>query len=147
MRRCVLFFAATGAVLLAAACESSPEEAAPIVTGGGRAPAEAAAERDCFAVNAVTGFRIVDEDTVLLNVGASTSYEVDAGGATCTSLRFANQIALDTGGAPSSFVCTGDGPQTASIRTDQGDECLIEAVRRAPEPAPDGAGTAAPAGG
>jgi hypothetical protein len=73
---------------------------------------------------------------VRLNVGMNDAYEVDAGGATCTNLGFANQIALDTGAGGSSFVCVGDGPQTASIRTDQGDVCLISAVRRAPEPTP-----------
>ncbi len=134
MKRCVLSLAALGTALTAASCASDPEDAAPI-TSGRSVAAEVEVERDCFNTGSISGFRIVDADTVQLNIGASTSYEVDAGGATCTNLEFANQIALDAGG-PSSFLCVGDGPQTASIRTDQGDECLIGAVRRVPPPAP-----------
>jgi hypothetical protein len=144
MRRSVLALAALGTAVMAASCESAPEEAAPIVTGGGAAAA-AEAQRDCFSARAVTGFRILDSDTVLLNVGPSTSYEVDAGGAACTNLGFANQIALQADPG-SGFLCVGDGPTTASIRTDQGDDCQISAIRRAPPPAPATTAAPAPAG-
>jgi hypothetical protein len=136
---------AVAAALALAACSSSPEERpAPIENasdrggrGGSReaAPSTQAAERDCFSVRAVTGFTVVDDETVRIEVGASRAYEIDAGGATCRNLRYANAIALESEPA-SSFLCTGSAATSATIRTDQGDECLIEAVRALAPPAP-----------
>jgi hypothetical protein len=98
------------------------------------ADAEAANdERDCFNVRSVSGFSTVDDDTVRIDVGPSRAYELDAGGATCVNLRWANQIALQAD-PTSSFLCVGDQLTTAKIHTDQGDECLIEGVRRADAP-------------
>jgi hypothetical protein len=138
------------AALALAACSSSPEERpAPIEDASNRnasrraAPAaEAAAERDCFSVRSVSGFTTVDDDTLRIDVGPGRSYELDARGATCRSLRFANAIALEpeTG---STFVCAGQTAAAARIRTDQGDECLVDAVRRLPEPTPAPATVAA----
>ncbi len=145
MTRIVAF---TAAALAAAACASNEPEAPPASASAARAaPAAqtAAEERDCFNVRSVSGFSTVDEDTVRVDVGPSRSYELDARGATCVNLRWANQIALESDPA-SSFLCVGDRLSTAKIHTDQGDECLIEDIRRAAEePAPllDGEETAA----
>jgi hypothetical protein len=150
IRLCLL--AATALAL--AACSSSPEERpAPIENasnrGGARgaapttgAGAAATADRDCFSVRSVTGFVTVDDDTLRLDVGPSRSYELDARGATCRNLRFANAISLEPEAA-GTFVCTGDAVAAATIRTDQGEECLIDAVRRLPEPVAAPASTGA----
>lgn len=137
MRR-TAFLAA--AALALAACASSDEQAAPVETRAApqAAPAPAPAEtaaidtRDCFNIRAISGFSHVDDDTLRINVGASRAYEIDTSGATCRNLRFANQISLEADPA-SNFLCVGGRAMTARVRTDQGDECFVDAVRRVPD--------------
>lgn len=125
------FFLCAAGLLVIAACSSSPEDAAPIEIGGGDgAEPVATGPRDCFTVQSVSGFTIVDNDTVRIEVG-SDAYELDAIGAMCANLGFANQIALEAGPTAGS-ICLGDGPLTGTIRTDQGDQCQIQDVRRIP---------------
>lgn len=124
MKRSLLFAAALFAF---AACSSDPEDAAPIEVGGGAvAPA---APQDCFSPASVSGFTTVDSDTIRIEVGADATYEIDAGGAQCMNLGFANQIALQPE-ATSSSICVADGALAGRIRTDQGDDCAIQSVRR-----------------
>lgn len=89
--------------------------------------------RDCFNVRSINGFNYVDRDTVRVSVSPRRSYDLDTFGATCFNLRWAKAIAVRS--RPSSFLCVGDGVSVdARIITDQGDSCLVEAIRRAPEP-------------
>jgi hypothetical protein len=129
MKRSVVFAAALFAL---AACASDSEEAAPIELGGAE-PAPVA-PRDCFSPASISGFNTVDSDTIRVDVGASASYEIDARGAQCANLSFANQIAILPGAATTS-ICVGDGPLSGTVRTDQGDQCDIQDVRRVGEPA------------
>ncbi len=124
MKRSLLFAAALFAF---AACSSDPDDAAPIEVGGGAiAPV---APQDCFSPASVNGFTTVDANTIRVEVGANASYEIDAGGAQCMNLSFANQIALQPE-ATSSSICVADGALAGRVLTDQGDDCAIQSVRR-----------------
>lgn len=92
------------------------------------APAETAAERDCFNARSINGFGVIDSDTLRLSVGASRDYEVDVYRAGCFSLRWADQIAVVAEG--SNWICVGDRPAQGRIVTDEGDRCRIREVRR-----------------
>ena len=68
------------------------------------APASAAASgRQCFNAGTVNGFDAIDDDTVLVNVGARNVWKLDIVGV-CPDIDWTNRIALrSTGG--SSWVC------------------------------------------
>ncbi len=91
--------------------------------------------RDCFWVRQINGFNDVDDDTVMLNVGASKSYEVDVSRPGCFNLPWATQIAVTQRG--SGRLCVGDRQLGVSLITDTGDRCRIMAVRAASQDAPD----------
>ena len=67
-------------------------------------PASAAASgRQCFNAGTVNGFDAIDDDTVLVNVGARNVWKLDIVGV-CPDINWTNRIALrSTGG--SSWVC------------------------------------------
>jgi hypothetical protein len=68
------------------------------------APASAATSgRQCFNAGTVNGFDAIDDDTVLVNVGARNVWKLDIVGV-CPDIDWTNRIALrSTGG--SSWVC------------------------------------------
>lgn len=97
------------------------------------------AARDCFNINAVSGFNAVDGDTVRVSAGASRSYELDVRGPGCNSLDWTEDIALES--RPSEWLCAGDGPNLGRIHFNDSAgnmarACFIEEIRRVPENAP-----------
>nr|HRK63222.1 DUF6491 family protein [Terricaulis sp.] len=71
------------------------------------------AARDCFNVNAVSGFDAVDGDTLRVSAGASRRYELDVRGPGCNSLDWTENIALES--RASEWLCAGDGPNLGQI--------------------------------
>jgi hypothetical protein len=135
------------AVLLLAACGSDADQRAPIETPASRAAAARgggaeAAQRDCFDVGAVNGFVVIDADTVRVELSPARAYEIDVQRSACANLRWTNAIALQSEPA-SSFLCVNDGAYAATLHTDQGERCVVDAIRRAPAPPAAGAGDAA----
>lgn len=97
------------------------------------------AARDCFNVNAVSGFDAVDGDTLRVSAGASRRYELDVRGPGCNSLDWTENIALES--RASEWLCVGDGPNLGQIHyTDTAGfmarTCFIEEIRRLPEEPP-----------
>ncbi len=96
------------------------------------------ASRDCFNINAVSGFNAVDGDTARVSAGASREYELDVRGPGCNQLQWTEDIALES--RPSQWICAGAGPGLGQIhfRESAGGQartCFIEEVRRLPPPA------------
>jgi hypothetical protein len=114
-------FVIAAAAALAAACATDAGTA-------GEESADAREGRDCFNTRSISGFTSVDDDTVRLNVGASRVYEVEVRDARCTQLDWASRITVE--GDVSDWICVGDSPSVGRIRTDQGDVCRIDSVRR-----------------
>lgn len=97
-------------------------------------------DRDCFSTASVSGYGSIDRDTGRLDVGPRRRYEVDISGPGCDQIDWTLAIALES--RPSSFICTGDRPGQGRISfRDPGSSwrtsCLIDNVRRLPEPARD----------
>lgn len=117
--------------LLAAVCLASVACAAPTV----QTPQtnSAAASRDCFDVSLVTGYDTVDRDTIRLQAGPSTEYDVDVSGGQCTNVDWTHRLAIES--TPSSWICVGRQPEQGNIRfrdptTNHHVSCYIEDVRR-----------------
>ena len=71
----------------------------------GQAQSAANAGRRCFLPQQVNGFDALDRDTVLVTIGARTTYQLDILG-TCPEINWSNQIGIrSTGGG--SWICEG----------------------------------------
>jgi len=104
--------------------------------GGEQGAAAPDAARDCFNVNAVSGFNAVDGDTVRVSAGASRAYELDVQGPGCNSLDWTENIALEA--RPSEWICAGRGNLGQIHFTESAGgahrSCFISEVRRLPTP-------------
>lgn len=93
----------------------------------------ATGNRDCFNVSTVTGYETVDDDTIRLDAGLSTKYEVDLSGGQCRNVDWTQRLAVES--TPSSFICVGSQPGQGNIHfrdpaTQRRVSCYIEDVRR-----------------
>lgn len=93
--------------------------------------------RDCFNVSMVTGYETVDDDTIRLDAGPSTKYEVDLSGGQCRNVDWTQRLAIES--TPSSFICVGSQAGQGNIHfrdpaTQRRVSCYIEDVRRIPTP-------------
>lgn len=93
--------------------------------------------RDCFNVSMVTGYETVDDDTIRLDAGPSTKYEVDLSGGQCRNVDWTQRLAIES--TPSSFICVGSQPGQGNIHfrdpaTQRRVSCYIDDVRRVQMP-------------
>lgn len=67
--------------------------------------------RDCFYADNVSGWRVIDDDTIAVSVGANRNYALETF-SDADQLRWDMAIKLesDTG-----FICTGDGPTGVEV--------------------------------
>jgi hypothetical protein len=112
------------AVVMAAACAATDQPQTEGSTTG---------NRDCFNVSMVTGYETVDDDTILLDAGPSTKYEVDLSGGQCRNVDWTQRLAIES--TPSSFICVGSQPGQGNIHfrdptTQRRVSCYIDDVRR-----------------
>ncbi len=94
-------------------------------------------ERDCFNVSVVAGYETVDDDTIRLDAGPSTKYEVDLSGGQCRNVDWTQRLAIES--TSSSFICAGSQPGQGNIHfrdpaTQRRVSCYIDDVRRVPSP-------------
>lgn len=111
-----LSFAALAGVLLF--------PAAPVIADDDAAPT-----RDCFRTRSVSGYTVVDNETIRLTLTRSRVYEIEVSRAGCFGLRHSHSIAVSSGRGSGS-ICVGDGPFAGRVVTDDGDRCRILEVRR-----------------
>jgi hypothetical protein len=102
-----------------------------------RSEGSSAGSRDCFSVSMVTGYETVDDDTIRLQAGASTEYEIDLSGGQCRDVDWTQRLAIES--TPSSFICVGSQPGQGNIHfrdptTQRRVSCYIEDVRRSATP-------------
>lgn len=114
------------AVAAACAAVDQPQSEAP-----------ATGNRDCFNVSMVTGYETVDDDTIRLDAGLSSKYEVDLSGGQCRNVDWTQRLAVES--TPSSFICTGSQPGQGNIHfrdpaTQRRVSCYVEDVRRVQTP-------------
>ncbi|HYD72475.1 MAG TPA: DUF6491 family protein [Candidatus Binatia bacterium] len=109
--------------LLLAACATAGEDAAGIT-----------ADRECFRGESVTGFNVVDRNTVEVRVGASRRYLLTTNWPT-TNLDFRERIGLRSS---TGMICTGNGLGVDIIGGDPVQTYPIQSIARAPEPATQG---------
>lgn len=83
-----------GAVLLAAACATAADTAEAPPTG-----------RDCFNIDQINGYGVIDAHTVRVSVGANRDYALTLF-SDARELRFEEQIAVRSN---PSWICTGNG--------------------------------------
>lgn len=87
-------YALLAAGLCLAACATDPVDAS------------AANDRDCFYSSQVSGFNVVDDRTVKIDIGASREYLL-------TTNRSVNDLrrreSLGVRGSPNGLICTGNG--------------------------------------
>ncbi len=94
-----------GRSVAAAACAAALAGACAMDAPAPRAQAAVGGERQCFLASRANGFSAVDRDTVLVEVGARTLYELQLF-ATCPDINWEHRIGIrSTGG--SSWVCSG----------------------------------------
>jgi len=81
--------------------------------------------RDCFFVRNITGFRGLDDDSVIIEVGVNDYYQLDAFG-TCNQLDWAHRMAVisDVGGT----MCAGE-ISPGRIVTEE-ENCRIDEITR-----------------
>jgi hypothetical protein len=84
----------------------------------------------------VTSYETVDDNTIRLDAGPSTKYEVDLSGGLCRNVDWTQRLAIES--TPSSFVCVGSQPGQGNIHfrdptTQRRASCYIDDVRRVPE--------------
>lgn len=119
---------ALAVLTMAAACAAADQHQPSEAGAGGR---------DCFNVSMVTGYETVDGDTIRLDAGPSTKYEVDLSGGQCRNVDWTQRLAIES--MPSSFVCVGSQPGQGNIHfrdpaTQRRVSCYIEDVRRVQTP-------------
>lgn len=116
------------AFVMSAACSAVDEPQSDAVATG---------NRDCFNVSMVTGYETVDEDTIRLQAGPSTQYDVDLSGGQCRNVDWTQRLAVES--TPSSFICVGSQPGQGNIHfrdstTQRRVSCYIENVGRVQTP-------------
>jgi len=109
------------AALLLAACASAGEQSA----GAGR---------ECFRSESVSGFNVVDRNTIEIRVGASRRYLLTTTWPT-TNLDFSQRIGLRSS---TGSICTGSGVGVELIGGDPITSYPIQSIARAPERAAHG---------
>jgi hypothetical protein len=108
--------------LLLAACASAGEQTA------------AAGERDCFRAESVSGFNVIDRNTVQVRVGASRRYLLTTNWPT-TNLDFREHMGIRS---TTGQICTGNGLGVDIIGGDPVQLYPIQSIARAPEPEAQG---------
>lgn len=105
--------------LLLAACASTEGE----TTAG---------DRDCFRSGSVSGYNVIDRNTLEVRVGASRRYILTTNWPT-TNLDFSQSIAIRSA---SGFICTGNGLGVEIIGGQPSATYPVQSIARAPEPTP-----------
>ena len=114
--------AVAAALALVAVSACAPQPAPP-----GAQAAGPDAARQCFHSRNVNGFRLVDEDTVDLPVGASDIYRLELQGG-CPDVDWARAIGVQTRGG-SQFVCGGYDAEVI-VPSDIGPQrCVARSIR------------------
>jgi hypothetical protein len=108
------------AALFLAACASTEDAAAQ------------SGERDCFRSGNVTGFNVIDRNTIQVRVGVSRRYIFTTNWPT-TNLDFSQRIGLRSS---TGFICTGNGLGVEIIGGQPSASYPVASITRAPEPAP-----------
>ncbi len=106
--------------LLLAACAS-----AGVDTAG------AAASRECFRSESVSGFNVVDQNTIEVRVGASRRYLLTTNWPT-HNLDYSQRIGLRSA---TGQICTGSGVGVDIIGGEPVTTYPVQSIARAPEPA------------
>ena len=114
------------AALALGACGASPPPSSAVAKG-----------HDCLNTSFVQGFNAVSKNTVRLDAGPGSTYDVDIEGAQCTDIDWAQRIALESTG--SSWICVGDAIGQGNVyfrdpATHRRLSCYIKDVRRVSEP-------------
>lgn len=99
-------------------------------TEGANTPA--AGDRDCFRSGSVSGYNVVDRNTLEVRVGVSRRYILTTNWPT-TNLDFSQRIAIRSA---SGFICTGNGLGVEIIGGQPSATYPIQSIARAPEPTP-----------
>jgi hypothetical protein len=89
------------------------------------------ADRDCFRSESVSGFNVVDRNTVDVRVGASRRYRLTTNWPT-TNLDFRERMGLRS---TTGLICTGNGLGVDIIGGDPVQTYPVQSIARAPEPA------------
>ena len=105
--------------LFLAACATAGEDTAGVTSN-----------RECFRSESVSGFNVVDNNTIEVRVGASRRYLLTTSWPT-HNLDFSQRIALRTS---TGQICTGNGRGVDIIGGDPVTNYPIQSVARAPEP-------------
>lgn len=106
--------------LVLAACSTTGEDAAGMT-----------ADRDCFRSESVSGFNVIDRNTVEVRVGASRRYRLTTNWPT-TNFDFREHIALRS---TTGQICTGNGLGVDIIGGDPVQTYPVQSIARAPDPA------------
>jgi hypothetical protein len=108
---------------------------AALLTAACAVPGEdAASARDCFRAESVSGFSVIDRNTVEINVGASRRYHLTTNWPTA-NLDFSERIALRS---TTGSICTGSGLGVEIVGGEPITAYPIQSVARAPERAAQG---------
>lgn len=94
---------AAALIVLSSAAACAPQTASRSTAGPVVLQAGASGPRQCFNASSVSGFRVVNDRTVDLDVGANRSYRAELLG-TCPDVRGALGVGIQTQGG-SGFVC------------------------------------------
>jgi hypothetical protein len=105
--------------LFLTACATAGEDTAGIT-----------ADRECFRSESVSGFNVIDRNTVEVRVGASRRYRLTTNWPT-TNLDFRERIGLRSA---TGQLCTGTGLGVDIIGGDPVQTYPIQSIARAPEP-------------
>jgi hypothetical protein len=105
--------------LVLAACSTVGEDTAGVM-----------ADRECFRSESVTGFNVIDRNTVEIRVGASRRYRLTTNWPT-TNIDFREHMGLRS---PTGQICTGNGLGVEIIGGDPVQAYPVQSIARAPEP-------------
>ena len=97
----------------------------------GERTAGVAADRDCFRSESVSGFNVVDRNTVDVRVGASRTYRLTTNWPT-TNLDFRERMGLRS---TAGLICTGNGLGVDIFGGDPVQTYPVQSIARAPAPA------------
>lgn len=96
--------------------------------------AETAAARDCFRAESVSSFRVIDRNTVEVNVGVNRRYHLSTNWPT-VNLDFSERIALRSA---TGSICTGSGVGVEIVGGEPITAYPIQSIARAPDAAAQG---------
>jgi hypothetical protein len=116
LRLCI----SASAALLLAACASTEVAAAQ------------SSERNCFRSANVTGFNVIDRNSIQVRVGASRRYIFTTNWPT-TNLDFSQRIAIRSS---TGYICTGSGIGVEIVGGQPAASYPVDSITRAPDPAP-----------